>query len=157
MHGVCGCFVTTLADDFRMGNVPGDSSTSNFAQAFFPLENPIAVEAGDQVAIRVESHDGHAVRWRVEVARDGQRAHARFDQSTLAGLLLSPQSLRKQARDYHPALTARGAMERTLLDRFDGSTSAADLQKWLRERYGDLLLTDTEAESFLKATIDRSG
>ena len=156
MHGVCGCFVTTLAGDIRMGNVPGDSGTTNFAQAFFPLENPVAVEEGDAISIGIESHDGHAVRWQVEISR-GQRVQASFDHSTLAGLLLSRESLRKHASNYQPRLTARGAMERALLDRFDGATPASDLQKWLRNQFADLLPTDGEAESLLKATIERYG
>ena len=157
LHGVCGCFVTTLAGDIRMGNVPGDSSTTNFAQAFFPLDQPVAVEAGDEISIRIESHDGHGVRWQIEVSRDGQGPHARFDHSTLNGLLLSPRSLRKQASDYRPTLSARGSMERALLERFNGAAPASDLHKWLRERFGDLLPTDQEAESFLKGTIERCG
>jgi protein arginine N-methyltransferase 1 len=157
VHGVCGCFVTTLTGDIRIGNVPGDTGTTNFAQAFFPLDHPVAVEAGDMVSIGIESHDGHAARWQVEVSRAGQRPHARFDHSTLNGLLLTPQSLRKQASDYRPRLSARGSMERALLERFDGAVPALDLRKWLRDRFGDLLPTDREAESFLKATIERCG
>ena len=96
VHGLCGCFVTTLADDAVMGNVPGDSSTTNFAQAFFPLERPVSVTAGDELSIAIDSHDGHAVRWRVEFARAGE-SYARFDHSTLNGLLMSPRSLQKNA------------------------------------------------------------
>ena len=157
MHGVCGCFVTTLAGDIRISNVPGDSGTTNFAQAFFPLASPIGVEAGDEISIAVESHDGHALRWHVEISHVGQPAYARFEHSTLSGLLLSPQSLRKHASDYRPNLTPRGSMERALLERFDGTTPASELQKWLRDRFHDQLPTEREAESFLKATIERCG
>src|SRR5262245_52808127 len=65
LHGVCGCFVTTLADGVTLGNVPGESETTNFAQAFFPIESPIAVRAGDRIAIRLETHDGAASRWQI--------------------------------------------------------------------------------------------
>ena len=74
LHGVCGCFVTTLADGVLMGNVPGESGTTNFAQAFFPIESPVAVRAGDHVAIRLETHDGLAARWQVEVTRRDSRS-----------------------------------------------------------------------------------
>jgi protein arginine N-methyltransferase 1 len=157
MHGLCGCFETTLADGIRMGNVPGDSSTTNFAQAFFPLARPVAVVAGDTVDLTIDSHDAHVVRWRVEISRAGRAAYPAFDHSTLNGLLLSPVALRKQARDYRPALSARGAMEHALLGRFDGLSSAAELQRWLKDRFSELLPTDEEVESFLKATIARCG
>ena len=46
----------------------------------------------------------------------------------------SIEALRKQASDYRPTLNALGAMERDLLDRFDGTHSAAELESWLTER-----------------------
>ena len=97
VHGLCGCFVTALSDDVVMKNVPGDGSTTNFAQAFFPLDRPVPVAAGDSMSIAIASHDSQAVRWRVEISRAGETL-ARFDHSTLNGLLMSPKSLRRDAR-----------------------------------------------------------
>ena len=101
-HGLCGCFVTTLAGDIRMGNVPGDSSTTNFAQAFFPFDQPVPVAAGDEVSISIDSHDGHIARWRAAISRGGQR-HAQFDHSTLNGLLVSPASAASRLRRGKPS------------------------------------------------------
>jgi predicted RNA methylase len=154
MHGICGCFVTTLADGIRLGNVPGDSGTTNFAHAYFPIESPVSVRAADRIAIRLDNHDGTAVRWQVEVTRDG-RSLARFDQSTLHAKGLSIESLRKQADAYRPTLTPLGAIERDLLDRFDGTRSAAELEEWLTSR--SVLPSSREAAAFLKQTIERFG
>ena len=115
LHGVCGCFITTLAGDVVISNVPGDSGTTNFAQAFFPVEDPVLLAAGDQISIQMDTHDGLATRWQVDVAREGQTV-AQFDHSTFKSQALRPELLRKQADDYRPALTAKGAMERALLD-----------------------------------------
>lgn len=156
MHGVCGCFVTTLSDNIDMGNVPGDSGTTNFAQAFFPIESPVAVRQGDRVAIRLETHDGAAARWQVEVTR-GVESIARFDHSTLQAMKLSIQTLRKQSNDYRPLLTPLGAVERDLLDRFDGSHSAAELESWLAARSTAVLPSAGGAAAFLKQTIERCG
>ena len=101
-HGLCGCFVTTLAGDIRMGNVPGDSSTTNFAQAFFPFDQPVSVAAGDEVSISIDSHDGYIARWRAAISRGGQR-HAQFDHSTLNGLLVSPASAASRLRRGKPS------------------------------------------------------
>ena len=101
-HGLCGCFVTTLAGDIRMGNVPGDSSTTNFAQAFFPFDQSVPVAAGDEVSISIDSHDGHIARWRAAISRGGQR-HAQFDHSTLNGLLVSPASAASRLRRGKPS------------------------------------------------------
>ena len=156
LHGICGCFVTTLADGVVIGNVPGDSSTTNFAQAFFPLESPVDVVVGDQLSMRIETHDGLATRWQVEVMRAGQSI-ARFDHSTLQTEALSMTALRKQAADYRPTLTALGAMERDLLDRFDGNHTASELESWLTARSGPVLPSAREAVAFLKQTIERCG
>jgi predicted RNA methylase len=156
MHGICGCFVTTLAEGIVMGNVPGDSSTTNFAQAYFPIDSPVAVRAGDRIAIQVDTHDAAAARWQVEVRR-GHTVVAQFDHSTLHAGALSMHMLRKQADDYRPTLTERGAMERELLDRFDGTHSAAELESWLTSRSKAVLPSAREAAAFLKDTIQRCG
>lgn len=156
LHGICGCFVATLADGVQIGNVPGDSGATNFAQAYFPVESPVAVQAGDRVTIRLETHDATAARWQVDVTRAGQSL-ARFDHSTLHGAGLSVHKLRKQADDYRPALTPLGAVERDLLERFDGTHSAAQLESWLAVRSRSVLPSAHEAAVFLKQTIDRYG
>jgi protein arginine N-methyltransferase 1 len=156
LHGVCGCFVTTLADGIQMGNVPGDSATTNFAQAFFPIESPVAVRAGDQIVIRLDTHDGIAARWQVEVLRTAESV-ARFEHSTLHAGGLSVEALRKHANDYRPTLTARGTVERDLLDRFDGTHSAAELESWLTTRAESVLQSPGDAAALLKQTIERCG
>jgi len=156
LHGVCGCFVTTLAEGVTMGNVPGESATTNFAQAFFPVESPIAVRAGDRVSIRLETHDGAAARWQIEVARKGDII-GRFDHSMLHVETLSIHAIRKHADDYRPTLTAAGTIERELLDRFDGTHTAAELESWLTTRAESVLPSEQEAAAFLKRTIERWG
>ena len=156
MHGICGCFVTTLADAIVMGNVPGESGTTNFAHAYFPIESPVAVRAADRIGIRLDTHDGTAARWQVEITRDG-RSVARFDHTTLHATASSMPRLRKQADDYRPTLTPLGALERELLDRFDGTHSAAELESWLTIRSESVLPSAREAAAFLKQTIERYG
>jgi type I protein arginine methyltransferase len=156
MHGICGCFVTTLADAIRMGNVPGESGTTNFAHAYFPIGSPVSVRAGDRITIRLDDHNGTAMRWRIEVTRDGHSI-TRFDHSTLHGGGLLMDKLRKQADDYRPTLTPLGQVERELLDRFDGTRSAADLESWLAFRFRSVLPSAREAAAFLKQTIERCG
>ena len=156
VHGVCGCFVTSLADGIDIGNVPGDSTTTNFAQAFFPIDSPQSVAKGDVVSIGITSTDGET-RWQIEFACADGRTPARFDHSTFLSAPLRSDLLHKQAHDYRPRLTVRGTMERELLAKFDGTTSAADLERWLIERFSTELPSARQAAAFLKATIDRCG
>jgi len=157
LHGVCGAFVTTLADDVLLSNLPGDSGTSNFAQAFFPIDAPVPVSRGDRIVMGLESLDGEVSRWRVEILGDNGTSRVRFEHSTLQALPLSPETLRRRARDYRPRLTPVGQVQRALLDRFDGRTSTADLEEWLTARFGEILPTRREAAAFVQAAIDRWG
>ena len=84
MHGVCAWFSAPLAAGLVLTNAPGASNT-NYAQAFFPLLEPLSVEAGDRLFLRLESADAHQWNWAVERERkDGTRA--RSQQSTALGV-----------------------------------------------------------------------
>ena len=157
IHGLCGSFVTTLADGIEMSNTPGHCDTTNFAQAFFPIDVPHAIGEGDCLAMHIDSFDGTQLRWQVEITPHSGASPARFEHSTFRSMPLSADTLAKTARDYRPRLTPRGAAERALLDRFDGSASISQLESWLLERFGDRLPSAREAAAFLKATIDRCG
>lgn len=157
MHGVCGCFVTTLADNITIGNVPGDSHTTNFAQAFFPIETPQPIDRGDRIAIAIDTIDGAQTRWQVDITPAGGSETRRFDHSTFYSTPIRPDRLEKQSADYRPRLTPRGAIERVLLDTFDGTRSAGEIERWLVQRFGSQLASPREAAAFLKATIERCG
>ena len=154
-HGICGSFVTTLAEGIRIGNVPGDSRTTNFAQAFFPIDTPHAVGAGDDISIAIDSFDAIQTRWQMTIASPGGAKC--FDQSTFHSTAMRAGELDKRADGYRPTLNARGALERALLAKFDGMTSATDLERWLIERFNTELPSAREAAAFLKETIERFG
>jgi protein arginine N-methyltransferase 1 len=157
VHGVCGCFVTTLAEGIVMGNVPGNSNTTNFAQAFFPLETPVLVHEGDCLSIGIHTFDGTVARWHLEVTRPDGTPPVRFDQSSFHAAACPAGGLRKHSIDYQPSLTPWGSMERALLERFDGTRSAAELEAWLNEQFGETLPSRREAAALLKTMIERCG
>jgi len=113
-------------------------------------------QAGRQVAEDIVAAGGRAAFVQVDVTRN-DRSVARFDHSTLHAETLSVENFRKHAADYHPALTALGTLERDLLDRFDGTHSAAQLESWLATRSSSVLPSAGEAAAFLKQTIERCG
>jgi SAM-dependent methyltransferase len=156
IHGVCGCFVSTLAEGIEIANVPGDSATTNFAQAFFPIDVPQRVAEGDFISIRIDSFDGET-RWQVEIFFHDGRGPVRFDHNTFVSALVRTDIFHKRAHDYRPLLTARGGMERALFERFDGTSSRLELKKWFLEQFGDQLPSAREADAILQATIDRCG
>jgi len=157
IHGLCGCFVTTLTEGIVLQNVPGESQTTNFAQAFLPIQSPHAVAAGERIRIRVWTFDGSEARWQMRIAHHDQLRRVQFDQATFLASPLRAENLKKHTSDYRPSLTPRGMMERHLLAKFDGTSTSAELEQWLMMRFGDQLISAREAAAFLKATIERCG
>jgi predicted RNA methylase len=155
-HGICGSFVTTLADGITIGNVPGDSATTNFAQAFFPIDTPHTIDAGDDISIAIDSFDATQTRWQMKIESRAGAATC-FDQSTFHSTPVRSSELDKRADSYRPTLNARGAVEHALLAKFDGTTSATDLERWLIGRFSTALPSAREAAAFLKETIERFG
>ena len=156
MHGLCGCYTSTLAPGITLRNAPGDSGTTNFAHAFLPFEVPFEVEAGDRVEIQVDVFDGLESRWKVAVTSgSGQRRRA--EQSTLFAGPLSSDDLKRDREDYCPRLTDRGRLELELLRRFDGATPAAALREWLDANAGATLASPRARALLLKDSIARFG
>lgn len=80
LHGLAGWFSTELADGVTLDNAP--PSRSSWMQAYFPVEAPVPLAAGDPVKVRVAvlSDDEH---WQWTVDAGGRRQQA----STLVRLL----------------------------------------------------------------------
>jgi hypothetical protein len=154
MHGVCGAFVAVLAEGVTIGNRPEDTSTSNFAQAFLPIDEPVDVRPGDTIAVRVETHDSVETRWRVEIDAPGH-ATRRFDHSTFHGNPLSIPALRRQSPAYRPALTPRGDLERALLERCDGTRTMLELETWLASAFDDAVPSRRELAALLRSVVER--
>jgi predicted RNA methylase len=74
LHGFGAFFTATLAPGIRLTN-RGARSTS-WSQGFLPLEEPIAIRAGDSIEAEVQTDDGRSWRWR------GTAAGVSFDQTT---------------------------------------------------------------------------
>lgn len=78
MHGFAAWFAATLVDEIRVSNEP-PLCTSNWRQAFLPLDEAVTVARGDEIALAIETADGANWRWR------GAVGGKLFDQTTLFG------------------------------------------------------------------------
>jgi len=77
LHGFGGWFRATLAPGIELSNArPGET---HWRQVFLPVEHPIAVNAGTNIELELESYDGVAWRWRGVVGSEP------FDQNTWLG------------------------------------------------------------------------
>jgi SAM-dependent methyltransferase len=75
VHGFGVWFTATLVDGISLTNI--EPGATHWAQAFFPLEHPIALQRDAMVDVDLESEDGHTWRWR------GRAGSESFDQTTL--------------------------------------------------------------------------
>ena len=157
LHGVCLCFTSTLAPGITLRNAPGDSSTTNFAHTFLPIESPFEVEAGDELEIQADVLDGLDMRWRVTATSEQTGRRHRVEQSTLFAWPISSAELQRDREDYCPRLTARGRLEQELLSRFDGTTAVAALRAWLDGHAGAEAPSPRSRALLLKETIARCG
>ena len=156
LHGLCGGIVTSLVDRVEISNLPGDPGTSNFAHAFLPLETPVPVAEGDAIDADIDIYDGDELRWIVTVTSAGSGVSRRFTQATFLSRVLSRDVLRKRDPGYRPALTARGRVERDLLNQIDGARTLAELAQWLASQATGALSRE-RLTALLATTIERCG
>jgi SAM-dependent methyltransferase len=157
LHGLCLWSASDLADGITLSNRPG-ATTTNYSQLFLPVAQPIPVNEGDGLKIRVRSYDSFHWRWQVETCgTDSGRAQStvRFDHSTFQGFPLSAEVLRKIAPDHEPRLSARGQAEHLVLSLSNGETAIADLEQQIGARYPNLFRSKEDVTSFVAEIIAR--
>ncbi|MEO9490109.1 MAG: 50S ribosomal protein L11 methyltransferase [Marinomonas sp.] len=91
MHGLGGWYSCLLGGDVRMTNSPLEEASIGRSQAFLPLEQPIAVSAGDRLAVSVKMRpDDAMLAWSVENVTTGTPVQK---MSTWKGAILDPDAL----------------------------------------------------------------
>ena len=154
LDGIGGWFTADLAPGVIMTNSPLSRDRIDRRNVYFPID-PVAVEPGDLVALRMRILPAAVVvAWRGEVARAG-RTIASFNRSTLGGMLLSRDDLARQRAGYVPTLTPRGRARLTVLELCDGSHPLAEVERGLFERHPDLFATPAEAAVFAAEVVTR--
>ena len=134
-HGIMVWFDSDLCDGVSISNSPA-APNMIYGSLFFPWIHPVALTPGETVRIQLEATlagDDYAWRWITHVlsANSTGEARVRFDQSTLAGAIFSPERLRKTASDYVPQLTGEGLLTRKILEMMDGRTTLEEIARRL--------------------------
>ena len=158
LHGIAGWLSLDLAPGITISNSPSKANV-NWGHAFFPLETPVPLNAGDRVSVAVSTHDGAEWRWKVGVARkaDGEAANETrgmgFDHSTFFGFPLTRQKLGATTK---PKLSRKGEAELYLLGLLNGERTVAELEQELVARYSDCFPSATAASAFIKDVVRRT-
>jgi len=154
LDAIGGWFIAELVPGVTMTNAPSAPDRISRQHVAFPLGAPVTVAAGDRVRVdmRVRPAD-HLVRWTVDV-RDGEQ---RITRSTLNGMLLPSETLRRTRPEFVPRLSRRGQARQTVLELCDGVRSVAAIERELYDRYRDLFQTFDGAQTFVAEVVTRYG
>lgn len=90
MHGLLVWFDAQLVPGVAFSNAP-DRDKLVYGQAFFPIEEPAAVDAGDEVACSIQARfiDSYVWTWETTIRQPGGRVKHSSCQSTFFGLVTS--------------------------------------------------------------------
>lgn len=155
LHGVGGWFRAQLSPHVSLSNGPTETRRVTRRNAFFPVEQPVAVEPGDSVRIHMHVLPTETlVTWTIEVSRAGVSI-ARSRHSTLHGMLLRRDDVRRTDPRSVPSLTPRGVARRSVLELCDGRRALSDIEREIWARHGDLFASDAEAATFVAEVVTR--
>jgi hypothetical protein len=132
LHGFAGWFEAELAPGVRLGNVP-PAEGSSWAHVVFPLERPLAVRAGDEAAVRIDTvANGTTWRWITEAGG------ARFDQTTFFGFPFDPSTQGRRALAARPARSREGELIARVLALLDGGRTLEQIATEVRAELPDV-------------------
>jgi protein arginine N-methyltransferase 1 len=151
LHGVAGWFDCELAPGVSMTNSPLAAKPIDRSQAFLPIEEPVRVHAGEELAVSVMARPAEdVVAWVVETA-----SGRRFKHSTWEGMLLGPEDLVRAAPNRVPRVNAAGAARAIVLGYCDGHRTAREVEEAVLRGHPDLFPSRAEIVRFVAHVLGR--
>lgn len=159
-HGIGGWFSAQLSPSVLMSNSPVVPQRINRSNVFFPIDQPPAVEKGDEVRISLHILPSEVmVMLKVEVWRNGKlpagELKARFSHSTLHGMLICQEDLQRTLPHFVPKLSAWGEARRTILELCNGERTLAEIEQEVYRRHPMLFRSLGQAQGFVAEVVSR--
>ena len=154
LHGVAGGFSAQLSPSVTMTNAPSAAERIGRRNVFFPVARPVAVNAGDVVTVAMRMIPPDTIAWNVDVTSGGARVAA-FRHSTINGMLLAREDLRRMHPQSVPVLTERGQARRSILELCDGRRTLTEIEREMFERHCSLFKSRDEAAAFVAEVVTR--
>lgn len=152
--GIGGWFAARLSPSITMTNAPGARDRINRRNVVLPVFPGIAVGRGDTVDVKIDIMPADLlVTWR-GVVRHGSQSTA-FSRSTLNGLLLTRNDLRRLNPDLPPHLTERGRARLSVLQLCDGIRPLREIERDVHVRHPGLFRSADEAAVFVAEVVSR--
>jgi protein arginine N-methyltransferase 1 len=136
-HGLALWFDTELAEGIGYSNAPGRPKLI-YGMAFFPWPADVPLEDGDRVSVNLRADlvgEDYVWSWESRVSAPAGELKAEFRQSSFMGKPLSPESLRRVADSFRPALGEDGEIDRLVLGLMNGERSLGEIARELAERF----------------------
>jgi protein arginine N-methyltransferase 1 len=138
-HGTVVWFDADLAEGVNLSNAPGTPETV-YGSFFLPWTQPVPLEEGQSVCVSLEAKlvgNDYVWRWttRIEPLAGSSAVPLHFEQSQLAGAVLSPKLLRKVAADYIPQLSEEGLLRRRTFELIDGKLPLEEIARRLAKEF----------------------
>jgi protein arginine N-methyltransferase 1 len=136
-HGVCVWFEAQLfgSDGYTTG--PGTPTSGISGQLFLPWPEPIAVVEGQEFDVILHADlvgNDYVWRWEAKIGV-GEGITRHFRQSSLQGANFAPQTLRRRAADFVPALSEEGRANRWLLQAMNGKASLEQMARAAAQQF----------------------
>lgn len=160
-HGLAVWFDADLAPGVGFSNAP-DRPPLIYGQAFFPWPEPVALDKGDVVSVRLRADlvgEDYVWTWESSVRRQGQRARTAVDfrQSTFLGNPLTPETLVRRASTHRAKLGRDGLLTRIALELMDGKTPLGEIASALESRFPGRFPSSADALTFVADLSGRFG
>lgn len=152
--GIGGWFRARLSPKVTLTNDPAATDRLQRRNVVLPAPERVRVLPGDEVDVRVQIRPSDlVVSWRMTV-RSGQE-EKRFSQTTLRGMLMTSDDLRRLSPSSIPRLTPRGLARQTVLALCDGRRDLASIERAVFERHRSLFRSEAEASVFVAEVVSR--
>ena len=138
-HGLVVWFDADLAEGIGFSNAPSGRETV-YGSFFFPWSQPVTLEPNQLVAVNLEAkliEEDYLWRWTTRIeSQEGSGAPCiHFEQSQLAGELLSVAKLHRRAAAYVPHLSEEGRLRHRTFELMDGSASLEQIAHQLATEF----------------------
>jgi protein arginine N-methyltransferase 1 len=148
-HGIAIWFDSELCEGISLSNAP-DKDELIYGNAFFPLLQPVEVNVGDNVELRLRADlikDDYVWSWETRFYDQTSPASlkAHFKQSTLLGTPLSPVQLKRRADSYTPLPSDEALIDSFIVSRMDGATSLEQLAQEVSNEFPQLFPAPKDA------------
>jgi precorrin-6B methylase 2 len=155
LHGIAGWFVARLSPGVTMTNSPLSAERIFRRQVFFPIGEPVPIDAGTAVDVTMRILPADTMyAWDVRVVPP-VGAPVAFHHTTLRGMLLGREDLVLTNPAHRPALTRPGVARLTVLQLCDGEHALADIERAVYDEYRDLFESPAEAALFVAEVVTR--